>query len=255
MPTEEDDENHGQISTTTLSASTTTLPADPAATEPLIVTTASDHPDRPVNSKPTDTTTTSSSSASTTASPSSTPAPTDPDAPDPKNGASTWLPSFLPTFGVSASTQAWIYGALTLIVIFCSGLAGYFYMARRKRLRNGAARDDYEFELLDEEEAEGLNSGEKKSAAGKKGGRRTRGGELYDAFAGGSEDDDDFEDEYRDRMEERFRGEEGPEMTEKNRSARRGVRDDDEEGEDHHVVGGSEDEESGDDSRPLRTGR
>ncbi|OIW24085.1 hypothetical protein CONLIGDRAFT_125211 [Coniochaeta ligniaria NRRL 30616] len=190
MPTDEDDDNHSLISTTTLPASTTTLPPDPAATETeLPTTTASDHPDRPVNSKPTDTTTTSSTIS--TASPTTSAAPDTSATP----GTSTWLPSFLPTFGVSGRTQAWIYGALALIVVFCSGLAVYFWMARRKRLRNAAGRDDYEFELLDEEEAEGLASGEKKmggAAAGKKA-RRTRGGELYDAFAGGSDDDEDDE--------------------------------------------------------------
>ncbi|KAH8905964.1 pheromone processing endoprotease KexB [Coniochaeta sp. PMI_546] len=246
MPTEEDDDNHAQISTTTLPASTTTLPPDPAATETdLPTTTASDHPDRPVNVKPTDTTSTSSTSSPTTSS-----------APETSTtSGSTWLPSFLPTFGVSGRTQAWIYGALALIVIFCSGLGAYFWMARRKRLRN-SARDDYEFELLDEEEAEGLNSGEKKGAAGKKGGRRTRGGELYDAFAGGSDDeDDDFAaDEYRDRADE-MSGARHPEMSEK-RSQTRGLeRDDDGDDEEHHVVGDSDDDEESGDDRPLRGGR
>jgi len=126
-------------------------------------------------------------------------------------------------------------------------------MARRKRLRN-SARDDYEFELLDEEEAEGLNSGEKKGAAGKKGGRRTRGGELYDAFAGGSDDEDDEfgADEYRDRTEE-MSGARQPEMSEK-RGQTRGL-DDDEEEEEHHVVGDSDDDEESGDDRPLRGGR
>jgi kexin len=251
MPSDEDDDDHTQISTTTLAASTTTLAPDPAATETeLPTTTAADHPDRPVNAKPTDATGTSSSSSSSS--------PTTSSAPETSSTTgSTWLPSFLPTFGVSGRTQAWIYGALGLIVVFCSGLGAYFWMARRKRLRN-SARDNYEFELLDEEEAEGLNSGEKKggaAAAGKKA-RRTRGGELYDAFAGGSDDEDDEfgSDEYRDRADE-MSGARGPEMSEKISTGRGHERDDDGEEEEHHVVGDSEDEEESGDDRPLRGGR
>lgn len=242
MPTDEEDDDHAEISaTTTLPASTTSLAPDPAATQTeLPTTTAADHPDRPVNAKPTDETSTSSSS------------PTSASSTNPTSGSSTWLPSFLPTFGVSGRTQAWIYGALGLIVVFCSGLGAYFWMARRKRLRN-SARDDYQFELLDDEEAEGLNSGEKRSggAAGKKG-RRTRGGELYDAFAGGSDDDldDEFggaDEEYHDHRGGETSGAGTPDVSEK-RSSARGLEEDEAE---HHVVGDSEDEESGDD-RPLR---
>jgi len=65
----------------------------------------------------------------------------------------------------------------------------YFYMARRKRLRNNP-RDDWEFNLLEEDEAEGLNGGGK--VGGKRGGKR-RAGELYDAFAAGSEDESEEE--------------------------------------------------------------
>lgn len=253
MPTEEDDNDHAEISTTTLAASTTSLAPDPAATETeLPTTTATDHPDRPVNAKPTDATSTSSSpSTSSTASAPGT---------NPTTGSSTWLPSFLPSFGVSGRTQAWIYGALGLIVVFCSGLGAYFWMARRKRLRN-TARDDYQFELLDDEEAEGLNSGEKKGSsgagAGKKG-RRTRGGELYDAFAGGS-DDEDEEDEFGGAGEEYrdHRADAGGRGMGEKRSSSRGLESDDageEDDDEHHVVGDSEDEESGDD-RPLRGSR
>lgn len=244
MPTEEEDDDHAQIPTTTLAATTTSLP--PVSTETEAISTASDHIDRPVNAKPTN---------ATTSSPSASPTGSDGAEEDGKKG-STWLPSFLPTLGVSASTQAWIYGALGLIIVFCCGLGVYLYLARRRRLRNGAA-DDYEFELLDEEEAQGLNSGEKKGVAGGKKGRRTRGGELYDAFAGGSdeEDEDDFgEREYRDRVGEEDLGR-GVEMSEK-RGRRRG----DEEEAEHHVVGDDDEddedeEEDGDDRRPLRGGR
>lgn len=69
-------------------------------------------------------------------------------------------------------------------------------MARRKRLRNNP-RDEWEFDLLEEDEAEAL-AGNNEMAM-KKGGKR-RAGELYDAFAAGSDDEDD---EYRDGGDER----------------------------------------------------
>lgn len=92
-----------------------------------------------------------------------------------------------------------MYGALALIVAFCVGLGVYFYMARRKRLAS-MARDNYEFDLIrDDEEAEGLTGG-----LAARGGRR-RAGELYDAFAAGSDEEDgpfsldeEEEGEYRD---------------------------------------------------------
>ncbi|KAK5663688.1 hypothetical protein OQA88_4119 [Cercophora sp. LCS_1] len=238
MPTEEDDDDHAVTSTISAPASTTTIIPDPAATETHPVSVPTDHPDRPVNTKPTGT--------SGAAEPSSTS-----DEQTAETSPSTWLPSFLPDLGVSASTQAWIYGALALIIIFCSGLGVYLWMARRKRLRNNA-RDNYEFELLDEEEAEGLASGEKRGAAGKKG-RRTRGGELYDAFAGGSDDEDDFDAEgYRDRADEI-----SPRVSEK-RERSEGS-DSEEDDDDHHVIGDDDDddddEESEEEDRPLQSRR
>jgi kexin len=198
MPTEEDDADHDITATTTLSATTTTLPPDPAATqsEPPIVT-PSDHPDRPSKVKPSTTLADGSVATDTGTAVDEKPAA--------ETSSSSWLPGFLPTFGVSPATQAWIWGSIALIVIFCSGLGVYLWIARRRRLRN-SPRDGYEFELLDEEEAEGLNGGEKGARGGKKG-RKTRGGELYDAFAGGSDDEADFEaDEYRDRSADREDG-------------------------------------------------
>lgn len=173
MPTEHDDDNHTDIiATTTIQGSTSSVVPEPTRTSSLMAN-PTDHPERPT--KPTDaeavTTPISSPTASATASPSS------------------WLPSFFPTFGVSSKTQIWIYGAAVLILIFCSGLGVYFYMARLKRLRNNP-RDTYEFDLLEEDEAEGLNGGGAK--ASKKGGKR-RAGELYDAFAAGSEDESEGE--------------------------------------------------------------
>jgi kexin len=210
MPSEHDDDNHDQmISTTTIAGATTTIA--PVSTQTSLMANPTDHPDRPVNAKPSGTT-----EDETTPTSSGSPAAT--------TSASSWLPSFFPTFGVSSKTQIWIYGAAALIVIFCSALGIYLYMARRKRLRNNP-RDEWEFDLLEEDEAEGLNGGGKVS--GKKGGKR-RAGELYDAFAAGSEDESDGE--YVD-------GDEGGDEREK----RLYEESDDEGGK--HVIGDDEDED------------
>ena len=177
LPTENDDDNHDEISTTTLTASTTSVFV-PTATS--AITTPTDHPDRPTKPKPSDTSEVNTSPTSS--------APAETSASD---KTSSWLPSFFPTFGVSAKTQIWIYGSIGLIVVFCSGLGVYFYMARRKRLRNNV-RDNYEFDIITDEEAEGLTQGG--GAGGRRGKTRRRAGELYDAFATGSEDEEDFDD-------------------------------------------------------------
>ena len=193
MPTENDDDDHdridGFVSTTTISPGTsqTGLPTNP-----------SDHIDRPVNAKPTpvsSTTTTAIMSdimASATSSPSTTPS-TVPDR---------FLPHYFPTFGVSKRTQIWIYGALTIIILFCIGLAAYFFVQRRKRLRS--SRDDYEFDMLDDQaNSNGAMTGGKRV--------RRRAGELYDAFAGESdeellsEEEGEYKDEGLDMQEERGR--------------------------------------------------
>ncbi len=218
MPTEEEDNDHDLVATTTLAGTTTTLPPEPVSTMTEVPDVpASDHPDRPV--KPTGSPTAGDSPAGT-------------ESPASETSSTSWLPSFLSN--VSSKTQIWIYGAIGLIVVFCIGLGIYLYMARRRRLRNNP-REDYEFELLDEEEVQGLNSGEK-GFAGKKG-RKTRGGELYDAFAGGSDEEegDGFDAAgYRDRSAD---GEEREDHNEKR------VRLDDHD-EEHHVVGDDSEEEA-----------
>lgn len=191
MPNEDDDKDHASIATTTLPVTTVTVAPDPNQKTTAPLANPTDHPDRPQKVRP-----------STTSSSQPTPPPasaTDgvPAAATTTPANSSWLPGFLPTFGVSSRTQAWIYGALGLVVAFCCGLGLWLWLARRRRLRNagitGGGRDDYEFELLEEDdEAEGLTTGEK--AGGKrKRGKKTRGGELYDAFAGGSDDDLDLD--------------------------------------------------------------
>lgn len=181
------------IATTTIAASPTSISVVPTATS--IEANPSDHPERPVNEKPSGTTDDGVTPTSTTA-PAESDTETDNGPPH-----SSWLPSFFPTFGVSAKTQIWIYGSVALIVTFCSGLGVYFYLARRKRLRNNP-RDDYEFELLNEEEAEGLTRGGEMGMTGRGAGQgKRRAGELYDAFAAGSEEEsgDEGGAEYRDR--------------------------------------------------------
>lgn len=189
MPEESDDSEHDVIaaSTTTVAAVSTTPIPPPQSTQDLPVSVPSDHPERPTkNPEPTpanDENATQTHVAQETTT----------------SASSSWV-SWLPSFG--ASKKVWIYGAAGLIGAFCCGLGIYFWVARRRRLRNDP-RNTYEFELIDEEEAEGLNSGEKNVASKK--GRRTRGGELYDAFAGGSDDDDEY-DNYRDRSADRLAG-------------------------------------------------
>ncbi|KAI9802222.1 MAG: hypothetical protein M1825_002943 [Sarcosagium campestre] len=172
MPTEHDDDDH-DAATTTVAATTTPITDGSDITHP----TASDFPNRPVNEKPVD----APATATSTAIPTPSPTP-----------SSNFLPSFFPTFGVSKKSQIWIYGSVTIIILFCAGLGVYLYVARRKRLRNDM-RDGYEFEKLNagDDDREGLVSGTRS---------KRRAGELYDAFAGESDEelfssDDDGEDQ------------------------------------------------------------
>lgn len=214
MPTEQDDDNHAddEISTTTIQGTKSAGHVAPSKT--LLPVIPTDHPDRPT--KPTKPTGSESQESST-----ATGEPTSSSSP------SSWLPSFFPTFGVSSKTQIWIYGAASLILAFCLGLGVYLFMARRKRLRNNP-RDEWEFDLLEEDEAEGLNGGGRTAAAGKKGGKR-RAGELYDAFAAGSEDESDGE--YQDN------GAGGDEREKR-------LYESDDDGEAQHVIGDDDDSDS-----------
>ena len=212
MPEETDDDNHADdIATTTIAGSTHSATAVPVPSAP-VASNPADHPDRPVNSKPTGATDEEVAPAPTVSNPPATSTP-----------PSSWLPSFFPTFGVSSKTQIWIYGAAALILIFCVGLGVYLYMARRKRLRNNP-RDEWEFDLIEDEEAEGLR-GQGRVASGARRGSKRRAGELYDAFAAGSEDESELDEEYLD---------EGGEAEKRLY--------DDTDDEPHHVIGDDEDE-------------
>jgi kexin len=186
LPDEHDDDHEVAdvpVSTTSI------VPAPPQTDLPA---TPSDHIDRPVNAKP------SNQADETTPinTPTSVATPTPTSAPTPTHTPSeSFLPSFFPTFGYSKRTQIWIYGSVGLIVVFCCALGVYFYVQRKKRLRNNP-RDDYEFEVLDDHDDD---SGMNGHASGKKAKRRA--GELYDAFAGESDEEvfSDVEEEpYRD---------------------------------------------------------
>ena len=172
LPTEHDDDDHDIIS-----GSPTIVSIDPGQAQPTsLPATPSDHQDRPVKPTPS-TTQTAPPSPSASASESSTAIPDVPPEEDPAD--EHFLPHIFPTFGVSKRTQIWIYGALAIILLFCAGLGLYFLIHRRKRRRT--EREDYEFEeLLDDEDAHGQTDGKR---------TRRRAGELYDAFAGGSEDE------------------------------------------------------------------
>lgn len=191
LPDEHDDDHEtaaADVSTTSVDAGShpTTIPAQPT-----------DHIDRPTKPKPSDESEVISSelsSSETKAVPAATSTgtsiatesatATDSTAAATHTYSESFLPGFFPTFGVSKRTQIWIYGSLGLIIVFCAGLGAYFFVQRRKRLRSNP-RDAYEFEMVggeDAEEQQGLKSRSR-------GGRVRRGGELYDAFAGESDDE------------------------------------------------------------------
>lgn len=140
-----------------------------------------DHHDRPVNEKPQET---------TKPMPEPTPEPeTKPDAtpvedekkPTTSPSSPDYISSYLPTFGTSKRTQAWIYASLAMIIVFFIGLGVYFQLQRMKRRRT-TAHDDYDFEMIeDEDEAQPMTGG-----AGR---TQRRGGELYNAFAGESDEE------------------------------------------------------------------
>lgn len=200
LPTENDDVDHDKVETISVPAATTSI--TPVATPEHTHTDElpDDHVNRPT--KPAG----SGETPTTTETPASTPVDQEPADSSP---SSNWI-SWLPSFGASKKAQVWIYGAAGLIGAFGIGLGIFFYVARRRRLRNDS-RNNYEFELLDEEDGRGGATGDgvEKGLVSGKPGRRTRGGELYDAFADGSSEDESDADEYdayRDRSAERLAG-------------------------------------------------
>jgi kexin len=183
LPAEQDDDTH-DMETTTVGGATTSVDHPTVTGEPLGNPT--DHIDRPVNSKV-------STTQTSTAKPTSeqTPEPTSElDEPEPsKKPDSHFLPSPFPTFGTSKRTQVWIYGALGLISVFCMSLSVWYVLFKRRRDR--IARDEYEFEMLNEEDIDDEASGGAVGMSARAKGKR-RAGELYDAFAEDSEEEDVF---------------------------------------------------------------
>jgi kexin len=176
LPDEHDDDHE------TASAVVSTTSIDPGSPPTSLPGNPTDHIDRPTKPKPTDDIQSTVVATATVAVPGTTVTATG----EPTHTYSdSFLPSFFPTFGVSKKTQIWIYGAAGLIIAFCSGLGVYTLIQRRKRRRNNP-RDGYEFEMVgndDDDEA-------RRGLSGNGGGRRPRrGGELYDAFAGESDED------------------------------------------------------------------
>lgn len=198
LPTENDDDNH-DVETTSAIVGTTSIVVPTHTGEPEGNPT--DHIDRPVNSKtvadPTVTNTPAKTDATTPTPTSTSVSPTEPTEDEEVKPSATatpgsnFLPSIFPTFGVSKRTQVWIYGAFALIAVFCSSLSVWYILARRRRQRN--ARDEYEFEMLNDEDADDDHSpsGANGFGAGSRAKGKRRAGELYDAFAEGSDDEED----------------------------------------------------------------
>lgn len=189
FPTEHDDDHTIEDAI----VATTSVSTEPSKTEAPGV--PNETVNRPVNAKPTE-----------TGEPPAEEPPTPIESPDPRPPAETepaiptstpvsesFLPSFFPTFGASKRTQAWIYAAIGSIIVFCIGLGLYFNVQRHRRIRDNP-RDDYDFEVIEDED-------ELHAMTGLSGRTQRRGGELYNAFAGESDEgmfsDDDAE-PYRD---------------------------------------------------------
>lgn len=200
LPTDQDDDDH-DAETTSAAVGTTSI--DVPTQTGNVEGNPTDHIDRPVASKvsttpaptsdPTSASTSASSSDPTSATTSSsgsvsTSVPTsEPSATKAPN--SSFLPSPFPTFGASKRTQVWIYGAFTLIAVFCTSLGIWYILTSRRRQRN--ARDEYEFDMLNEEDIDDDGAGRALNGGAGKGKGNRRAGELYDAFAEGSEDEED----------------------------------------------------------------
>lgn len=203
LPTEHDDDHTIEDAI----VATTSVTAAPSKTEAPGV--PNEAVNRPVNAKPTE----------TAEPPTETITPPDPrppaDTPTPMPSSTpvseSFLPSFFPTFGASKRTQAWIYAAVVSIIVFCIGLGVYFNVQRRRRIRDNP-RDDYDFEMIEEDD-------EAHAMTGLSGRTQRRGGELYNAFAGESDEEifsDEDEGPYKDhKTRETSSSEQGYDQPEK----------------------------------------
>ncbi|KAA8649890.1 kexin kexB [Aspergillus tanneri] len=184
LPSEHDDDHSIEDAT----VATTSVDLGPTKTD--APNTVTDGVDRPVNAKPSATPT--EEAPTPVATPTTTSAT---EAPSPTTTSDSFLPSFFPTFGASKLTQVWIYAAIGSIIVFCIALGVYFHVQRQKRLRNDPM-DDYDFEMIEGDD-------ELHAATGQTSRTQRRGGELYNAFAGESDEESLFSDEedgpYRDQ--------------------------------------------------------
>ncbi|OGE55534.1 hypothetical protein PENARI_c004G01588 [Penicillium arizonense] len=185
LPDEHDDDHPYEDA----HVATTSIEAEPTKTE--APANPDDHHDRPVNTKPQQTGTESiTEPVEDEKEPISTGEPASPTS----TSTSNYLSSYLPTFGASKRTQVWIYASLAMIIVFFIGLGVYFQLQRIKRRRT-TAHDDYEFEMIEDED-------ETQPMTGSYGRTQRRGGELYNAFAGESDEEmfSDDDESYRDRL-------------------------------------------------------
>ncbi|KAJ5138432.1 Proprotein convertase P [Penicillium bovifimosum] len=202
LPEEHDDDHpyeDAHVATTSVTAAPTKTEA-PANSD--------DHHDRPVNAKP-------QSTAPNPTQPGEATKPTEPvedqkpapttgsEAPSPSPSEAGYISSYLPTFGASKRTQIWIYASFAMIVVFFIALGVYFQLQRLQRRRT-TAHDDYEFEMIEDED-------EMQPMTGATGRTQRRGGELYNAFAGESDEEmfSDDDEPYRDGANTERRSEDG----------------------------------------------
>ncbi|KAI5847198.1 peptidase S8/S53 domain-containing protein [Morchella snyderi] len=188
---EDNDVASSPISTLTPAVKTTRLPTSTPTTPAMPTENPTDHVTRPVNEKPGNEDT---PTATITESPAvATNVLSEGEAVDEGiNQNASYLPSFLPTFGVSAKTQVWIYGAFAVIAVFVGVVASYLFIQRKKQR---ASKDgmDYEFAVLnDEDELEGTGPGEHGRGAMVGGRRKAR--DLYDAFGASDDEEELFSD-------------------------------------------------------------
>ncbi|CDM37937.1 hypothetical protein DTO013E5_7217 [Penicillium roqueforti] len=189
LPDDHDDDHpyeDAPVATTSVTAAPTKTPAP----------NPDDHHDRPVNAKPKPKpTTTNPTPIEDVKLPTSTTS-NEAETPSASSAGSGYISSWLPTFGASKRTQIWIYASMAMIVTFFIGLGVYFQLQRVKRRRT-TAHDDYEFEMIEDED-------EMQPMTGASGRTQRRGGELYNAFAGESDEemfsDDDDDQPYRDGL-------------------------------------------------------
>lgn len=197
LPNEHDDDHNIEDA---IVATTSVAPAPVKTDPPGSPTGAINRPVKPKPNQSAQPTTPPEAPAGETEAPS----PTKPtgsgasETPSTTSSSDSFLPSFFPTFGASKRTQAWIYAAIGSIIVFCIALGVYFQVVRRRRKRNDP-RDDYDFEMIEDED-------ELHAMTGVSGRTHRRGGELYNAFAGESDEEPLFSDEEEEPYNDRDSG-------------------------------------------------